>query len=265
MTKLIEFKNQNKEVLRGLLDEAKSDLGVIFVHGFERTTVESKFKNIADAFREKVNTFRFDFSGCGLSDGKFEDLTTDKLTQELNLAVSALKSACPKIKKINFVAHSFGACVALKFVANNASLSGNLVFLGPAFNQKELLRYWFAGAQAKKEKAEISWQNFRNYFSEEKFQADLKIKERLTKEHKLFNDYFIENSTADFQEEFPKVKDRKILIIHGDKDDKVSLESNDKLFFGIEIIKVVGGDHDLQKLNMVEQYLGKAVIFLSEN
>lgn len=264
MTKLIEFKNHKEEILRGLLDEANSASGVIFVHGFERTTVESKFKNIVDALKGKANLFRFDFSGCGLSDGKFEDLTTKKLTRELDLAVSSFRNICPKIEKINFVAHSFGACVVLRFLADYAEISGNIVFLGPAFNQKELLRYWFAGAQAKNKKAEINWQNFKNYFSEEGFQEDLKRKERLTKEHKLFNNYFIENSVTDFQGDLLKVMDKKILIISGDKDDKVPMESNDKLLPGIKIIKVIGGDHDLQRQNMVEQYIGETVSFLQQ-
>jgi len=49
MTQIIEFKN-----LRGLLDKTNSDKGIVFVHGFERTTIERKFKAMVDELKNKV-------------------------------------------------------------------------------------------------------------------------------------------------------------------------------------------------------------------
>ncbi|MFH1610441.1 MAG: hypothetical protein ABIA91_00975, partial [Patescibacteria group bacterium] len=71
MTQLIEFKNSKNKTLRGILDKTSSPKGIVFVHGFERTTVERKFKIIIDKLKDKISLFRFDFSGCGLSDGDF--------------------------------------------------------------------------------------------------------------------------------------------------------------------------------------------------
>lgn len=265
MTKLIEFKNQNSEVLRGILDEADSEKGIIFVHGFERTTVEMKFKNIADALKGKANLFRFDFSGCGLSDGKFENLTVAKLAGELAGAIEVFKKNCFQVKNILLVAHSLAGCIVLKILSENERNISKVIFLSPAFNQKELMRYWFAVSQMKKENIQIGWDNFRKYLADDRFQEDLAIKKRMTKAHELFNDYFLQNSEIDFQDFFGKIslQPENILIIHGDADDKVPIQSNNLLPQGINIIKVAGGDHDLERIDMVKQYLEKAVGFLS--
>lgn len=261
MTKLIEFKNQKGEILRGLFDEAQNDKAIVFAHGFERTTVERKFKNLVDALVGKINLFRFDFSGCGLSDGEFSDLTADKLTSELETALTLLREK--GVKEFYLVAHSFGGCVALKTAIKNADVK-KLLFLAPAFNQKELMRFWFVVSQMKKEPVEIAWENFKEHLNEDAFAQDVARRERMTKEHLLLNDYFAQNEKIDFQELFAELGlDRKnILIVHGDKDDKVPPESNDKLPVEIEIIKVSGGDHDLQRPDMAEQYLDRTIEFL---
>lgn len=265
MTKLIEFQAKTGETLRGLIDEADSKKAIIFVHGFERTTVEAKFKNFVDALKGKVNLFRFDFSGCGLSDGEFKDLTVDKMLGELKTAVEVFKNYCPQIENFSLVAHSLAGCVVMKFLSENNQTMQKVVFLSPAFNQKKLMRYWFASSQAKKEKASASWFDFQKFFSEEKFQDDLKIRKRMTKEHELLNDYFAQNEKIDFQKYFADIDFPigNILIVHGRADDKVPLESNDDLPKGMKIIKVSGGDHDLQRPDMVKQYFKQVTDFLS--
>lgn len=263
MTKLIEFKNQKSEFLRGLLDESPGDLGIIFVHGFERTTVEAKFKNIVDELKGKVNMFRFDFSGGGLSDGNFEDLTVNKLVGDLKSAITTFQVARPAIKRINFVAHSLGAAVVLRFLAEEKNIESKAILLAPGLNQKKLMRYWFVQSKMKKEKILVNWGNFKNYFSEEDFQADLKIERRSTKEHYLKNNYFLENEKTDFQELLNRLSPSNFLIVHGDADESVPLESNNDLPKEIKIIKVEKGNHDLQRPNMVEQYLKEALNFLT--
>lgn len=264
MTELVEFKNHKGETLRGLVDKARGKRGIVFLHGFEKTTIEAKFKNIVDKFKGRVNLFRFDFSGCGLSDGKFEDLTIEKLKKELERAVRAFKRARPGIEEVNLVAHSLGCCVVLKFISENPQKIGKAVFLSPAFCQKELLRYWFTKIETKKEGVEVDWSNFKKYFSEGKFQKDIKKKRRMAGEHTLSNRYFLENKKLDYQELFEKLDfDLKdILIIYGTNDDKVPFESNDKLPQGIRTIKVFDGDHDLQRPDMAKQYLKKIIGFL---
>lgn len=259
---LVEFRNHKKEILRGLLDEAKSDKGIIFIHGFERTTIEYKFKNVVDKLRGKVNMLRFDFSGCGLSDGKFEDMTAEKSVKELEKAILEFKKICAQIKKIILVAHSFGCCIALKLMAEGKEKIEKAVFFGPVFNQRELQRFWFVGSVAKDK--EITWQNFRQYLVEEDFEKFMRLSKRMSKAHYISSDYYLENKEKDYADLFKNLKMdlKNMLIINGDADDKVPIESNNKLPKDIRLIKVLKGDHDLQRMDMVEQYLDELIKFL---
>ncbi len=265
MAELIEFKNHNNEILRGIFDEADSDAVVIFVHGFERTTIERKFKNIVDKLKGKINLFRFDFSGCGLSDGQFEDLTVEKLKNEIGVAISLLKNKIKGLKYVDLVSHSLGCCAALKFIKENPGAIYKSVFFGPAFNQRKLLRFYFTKNKMSKSGIEITYDNFRDYLNENEFKQDINIKKRLTKEHYLLNDYFLENNEFDYQDLFAGLNFdlNNFLIIQGDKDDKAPIESNDRIPKEIKIIKVENGDHDFQRPDMVEQYINELLVFLS--
>lgn len=267
MTRLIEFKNHKGETLRGLIDTADSSsgtkTGVVFVHGFERTSIETKFKNIVNELKGETNLFRFDFSGNGLSDGKFEDITVAKMKGELKAAINAFKREIPHLEKINIAAHSLGASVALDFINENPGTISKSIFISPAFNQKNLHRYWFV-KNTEGKKREISWNNYREYFSEEKFQEDLRIGKRMVKSHCLRNNYYLENEKIDYQDLFSEqgIKPKNFLIIIGLLDDKVPPESNDKLPNGIKIIKVANGDHDLERPDSISHYLKNSVDFL---
>lgn len=231
MTQLIEFKNHQEEILRGLVDKARSKKGIIFLHGFDGTTVDKKFKNIVDDLRGKQNLLRLDFSGCGLSDGKLEDFTVEKYKTELNKAIQLFKKVCPLVKKISLVAYSLSGCVTLKFISENPGEVEKLVLFSPALNQKRLLKYW------------IKKQAFNSA---------------------VFRRYFSENKKKDYQELLSKIKinPKNILIIHGDTDEDVPFETNDKLPSRIKIIKVRDGDHKLRKPEMLKQYLKEVVDFL---
>lgn len=251
MTQLIEFKNHRGKILRSLLNKANSNIGVVFIHGFERTSVERKFKNIVDALIGRVNLLRFDFSGCGFSDGNFDDTTCRKLTKELGLAISILGKR-RKINKMVLVAHSFGCCAALQY----ASIYDNihkLILLAPALNQKELQLYWYVVLYNKKKR--ITWKNYRHYFSKQAFLKEMNKPKRLSKEHYISKQYFLENKDMDYQCLLKEINPKITLIVHGDADNIVPIESNDQIPEEIKFIRVVEGDHDLQRIDMVKQYL----------
>jgi pimeloyl-ACP methyl ester carboxylesterase len=265
MAYLIEFKNHKKELLRGVVDKNLKALnGAIFVHGFERNATEKKFKNSVDGLKQKTNLFRFDFSGCGLSDGKFENTTVEKMSRELEAACGAFLKENAKMKKINIVSHSLGGCIVLKWLEMTQYKVDKLVFLAPAFNQRALLRYWFVKSQYKNEK-EIGWNNYQDYLDDKKFQDYIAIRKRELKEHFIQNAYFAENEKIDYQNYFEKfnLSSDKILIVHGDGDDKVPMASNDRLSKMKRII-VAGGDHDLEKPTVVKKYLPQMIRFLDK-
>jgi pimeloyl-ACP methyl ester carboxylesterase len=265
MTKLIEFKNHKGETLRGLWDLASSKKDLICVHGFERTTVESKFKNIVNKLNFKFNLLRFDFSGCGLSDGNFKDLTVKKQTKELDKVIKEIQGVT-SAKTISFVAHSFGCVVVMNYLVENRVDVGKIVFLAPALNQRALHRFWFTKDNVKKD---IAWANYLKHFSKlkESFKREMAISPKMTKEHFISNKYFLENKDIDYQNLFERIPFNldKILIVHGNTDDKTPLESNDKLPAKIKKIIVSDGDHDLQRPDMTKQYLKKIINFLTKD
>ncbi|MEK7648718.1 MAG: alpha/beta hydrolase [Patescibacteria group bacterium] len=263
MSRLIEFENHKGEVLRGILDEAEGEQAIVFVHGFERTTIESKFKRIVDALRGEVTLFRFDFSGCGLSDGTFEDLTVEKLSQELACAVGELHKQCPHVQSISFVGFSLGCCVITNCLLRHSIKAKKLVFFAPGFNQKQLLRYFFT-RQCNRDK-NVTWENYQKYFDENAFQQNILLSKHLMKEHYLSNTYFIENAEKDYQSDFISlgIDPANVLILQGVVDDKVPPSSNAESYKAYNPLFVDGGDHDLQRPDMVEQYAPQLISFLT--
>ncbi|MFA6963806.1 MAG: alpha/beta hydrolase [Patescibacteria group bacterium] len=260
MAKLLEFKNQDGELLRGIVDEANSDRAVIFLHGFEGSTVRMRFKNIVDRLKDQAVSFRLDFAGAGISDGDFSKITVAKMVGELNSAIMALKSNCTNIKNVSVVAHSLGACVALKFNQENPDTLGKLILLAPGLNQQKLLRYFFVQSELKDQK--IEWSNYEHYLDEAAFQNNCRLDHQMRKEHYLDSGYLSENSEMDYQQFLQTAKPENILIIHGLSDEVVPMASNDKIPSNIRLLEVRDGNHDLARPDMVDQYLDEVIEFL---
>lgn len=254
-TILKEFRNHKNQLLRGILVETSNkDSVVLMTGGFERSgTTEKKFKLLADKLAEqKINSFRFDASDCGLSDGDFYDMTIKSMSQDLFLAHKFLVDC--GYKKIFFVVHSLSACaLALSLDKINVEKA---ILISPALNQKELLRLWFA--QKNNKNKEINWNNFKDNYSENEFIHDLDF-DLMTKVHKLNKKFRLENQDKDYSPNYLAINNR-ILLIHGDKDDKVPYESLNVNFPNKIIVEK--GNHDLEQPEMVEQWLDKAVDFL---
>lgn len=264
MTKLIEFTNPKGEVLRGLINEANSDEAIIFVSGFERSTVEAKFKNIADRLKDTKNLFRFDFSGCGLSDGDFKDTTIDKMTSDLDSYVTQIKLIYPNIKTLSFTGHSVGCAVILNYVTTKEINFNKLVFLAPALNQKELQRFWFTKSKVYKENKnlEITWTNYKDFLDEKAFLISCEDPMRPMKEHYISSAYFLETKDQDYQDLLSKINPQDVLIIHSLMDDTVPYFSNDKLPQEIQKIKLESGNHHLEFPPVVESYIEGLIKFL---
>ncbi len=259
---LIEFNNKRGDTLRGILsipNKEKIEKVVVFVHGFERiSTGEKKFKKISDAlFSYDVASFRFDFTGQGISDGEFKYTTVKNMVSDLENAINIVKEIT-QTSNISLVGHSLGACVIASYT--RLDKIKEILLIAPALNQKDLLRYWFVKSLNKD--VEITWENFKEYLDEEKFREYTEIEERETKTDIILKDYFIENRDKDYSQLLERHKD-KILHIHGNNDDKVPLESLN-IEFPNRII-VDRGDHDLEKPSMRNQWIMQATAFISSN
>ncbi len=258
-TTLIEFGND--DILRGILVLPKNPQKVVVMSGgFERSaTTEKKFKSLADELtKQNVASFRFDYTGIGLSDGDFSQLTIKSLTEDWKNAIKIAKQET-KLSEVSVVAHSLSTCTVAGLKKEMSF--DKIVFIAPALNQRELLRYWFTVSEMKKSQSEIvvDWDNFQKYLDEEKFLADCRKEDKMTKVNYISTEYFLENQNKNYAELLSNVEN--ILHIHGDSDNKVPLESLSVNFPNQIIIK--DGDHDLENPNTINQWLEKAVIFLT--
>lgn len=256
-TKLLEFENHKKEILRGILVEnSDSDKNyvVVMLGGFERSaTAEKKFKALADKLALKgAASFRFDAPDCGLSDGDFYHMTTESLAEDLRSAVEFLKGI--GYKSFSVVGHSLAGCV-ISLVLDEVDFE-KIVLISPALNQKELLRLWFA--QGANKELKIDWKNYKDYYEEATFIDDAKS-DMVAKSHKLNFKYRMDNQDKDYSKNYESFAGR-VLLIHGEKDDKVPMESLN-IDFSNKII-IEKGDHDLERPGVIEQWLDGAADFL---
>ena len=256
-TKLLEFENYKKEILRGILVEnpdSDKNYVVVMLGGFERSaTSEKKFKALADKLALKgIASFRFDAPDCGLSDGDFYPMTTESLAEDLRSAVEFLK----RIGYGSFAAvgHSLAGCV-ISLVLDEADFK-KIVLLAPALNQRDLLRLWFV--QNARKDIKIDWNNYKEYFREEDFIKDAES-DMTAKSHMVSFNYRIKNQERDYSRNYES-RAGKVLLVHGRKDDKVPLES-----LGVDFpnkIILEEGDHDLERPEVIEGWLDGAVQFL---
>jgi pimeloyl-ACP methyl ester carboxylesterase len=267
-TKLVEFNNQNNDILRGVitLPDSAPKRGAIFLHGFERNaTVEKKFKRMADALCQKgVVVLRFDASGCGLSDGNFSATTVEKRSGELAAALDFFQKEFGAIN-IDFFAHSLGACVLAQALEGLEPVIGKVILMAPGLNQKDLLRYYFVRDLMKiiDPGLEISFGNYRQYFDENLFLKLIEQNDKIVNKWEYIGkQYFLEAKDLDLSRSFCPM-DKKILHIHGDRDQKVPRESLGVEFSNRIIIK--GGDHDLERPDFFEQWFPRAVDFLTND
>ncbi|MBU4056448.1 lysophospholipase [Patescibacteria group bacterium] len=259
-TKLIEFQNKTGNLLRGiLLSNGNSRKAVLMCGGFERsTTTEKKFKATADELaKNNIISLRFDYTGCGLSDGDFSKTTVGRISGDIQSAADFLRKESG-VKDISLICHSLSAC-AIGSLLNNINFK-KIVLLSPALNQKDLLRYWFTVSAMEKQNPhiKINWSNFKNYLDEKRFQEDCLRTDKMTKSNYICSAYFLENKDKDYSSYFKN--NQNVLHIHGSEDDKVPLESLNVKFKNEIIVK--GGGHDLERPDMFEQWINKAVEFI---
>ena len=166
------------------------------------------------------------------------------------------------VRDIYVVAHSLGACIAGKFMEERPeSLKGG-VLIAPALNQRDLMRYWFVTGQNKKNPdVDVTWENYESLLSEEEFQEDCKQPNKPSKFNIIGADYFIGSNNTDFSRNYQGLEN-SFLHIHGDSDPAVPLQSVSVNFK--EKLIVAGGDHDIERQDKRELWVGEAVNYLTK-
>ncbi len=262
ITRILEFKNRADFLLRGVLTlpPELNSASAVMMGGFERScTTEVKFKRLADALAVAgIPSLRFDHTGVGLSDGDFCDISVRSLTSDLGCALKAIKHELSS-DRVSFVSHSLPPCIMADKTMRDRF--DKIVMISPALNQRALLRYWYVKNSFKPDPpVKITWDNYREYFDEESFQAYSRLEQKITKAHLVGPHYYLESMDVDYA---PLIPDsRNILHIHGELDDTVPLASLTKKFSNRIIVP--RGDHDVERPDFISYWLSQAVDFVIE-
>jgi esterase/lipase len=229
--KLVIFKNEKGEKLLGILTfpEGKGKFpAVIMVHGFAKTKSERKFVELArELAKNKIASLRFDFSGCGDSEGKFEEMRISKQVEELNAAYQRLiKEKEINKNRIGIFAHSLGTVVACVFQMKYKKVK-TLILAAPALNQERLIKKWY-------KKSEIEKWKRQGYLDTEKFRIGIGYLEE----------------AVDYTQILPEIK-IPTLILHGEKDEdipeKITKEAFSKIRTREKEMKIIRGtDHHFE-------------------
>ena len=119
MVKLIEIKNRKNKILRGVLtlpDNIENPLIVLNLHGFGGSMSGYKYAHTHLSRVLESNGFgcaRFDFYGCGESDGEFEEMTFTGLIEDaIDMYNYIVDCKLTTADRIILSGHSMGGYVA---------------------------------------------------------------------------------------------------------------------------------------------------------
>ena len=228
------FLTSNKRKIKYLFLNKKSQIIVVFFHGFMSDMVGEKPNTIQKfCAKKKIGFIKFEYSGHGKSSGQFTDGNISKWTNDAKQLISAkIKNK----KKLIFIGSSMGSWIALNLFKN--------------FHNK--IRGFIGIASAPEFTEEIMWKNFTK-----------KVKDIILK-NKI---YYLDN---DYETPYPitknliingrknKILNKKInatipvILFHGLKDKVVPLKFSEKILklFKTQnkrIIKIKDGDHSLSR------------------
>ena len=228
------FLTSNKRKIKYFFLNKKSQITVVFFHGFMSDMVGAKPNTIQKFCRKKkIGFIKFEYSGHGKSSGKFTEGNISKWTND---AEQLLKAKTKGKKKLIFIGSSMGSWIALN--------------LFPVF--KKQIKGFIGISSAPEFLENLMWNKFNS-----------KIKKIILKNkiYYLENDYEVpypitKNLIMDGRKNkvFNKTIDVKIPIVlfHGLKDKLVPLKFSKKTFKlfktqNKKIIKIKDGDHSLSR------------------
>lgn len=208
-TEKITFRGHGDLCLAGQFHRTDSKKGIILCHGFTGDRAEGgRFRRTAEVFSGAgYNLLRFDFSGCGESEGEF--ITVENQTEDLKAAVRYLKAK--GINRIGLLGLSLGGLTALHACGPEIS---TLVLWAPATGSKKN----YAKAKFGPEKAaKLEKEGFLELGRKKKNGFPLKIDTR-----------FVHERESLVREELLDKVHCPALILHGKKDTVVPVADSRK-------------------------------------
>jgi len=195
-TERLGFDNSRGQKLMGILHRPIGVRGntpaVIYAHGKGTGKDGRKATELAGRLAMRgISFFRFDFTGCGESDGIFEDTTVTRLNQDMKAAYNAVaKQEGIDIDRIALVGSSLGGMVSLLALSEGLR-ARTAVMISPATDYKENHR-------------------------------------RIRAQDAMSNEFYIDIWKRDFYQLARNIR-RPCLVIHGELDDVCLLPGSQKL------------------------------------
>lgn len=242
------FENKG-EKLSGVLHtpEEQTKSVVIICHGFAGDKNGFKNKNIRVAKKLCVNGFavlRFDFRGCGASDGNFVDITISSEADDLRAAINFVQNL--GYEKIGVIGGSLGGFVSI--LANDPRVK-SMVLWAPAIALKEV--FIKSGKITQQMINEALTKGYTNY------------KTSGGREVELGKELIKEITTLEIFDIIKRIT-YPIMVIHGNKDDVVDYRYSEKYIryaSGQKEFKIIpGADHNFSNTPEHEQQLMEATV-----
>ena len=133
MDKKVFFENSREEKLCGFLNvNSDNKQIVILVHGYASSKNNRTNSWLIDFLNlGKINSFRIDLSGCGESEGKFEDQTISAAVEDIKGAIDFVKTK--DFEEIILLGISAGGISSIGATLENNDVK-KLILLSPATN-----------------------------------------------------------------------------------------------------------------------------------
>lgn len=249
----MEIKNNRNQKLVGILhkpDENKFPVA-IFCHGYRSSKESRKAIYLAEHFpKNGIGLFRFDFSGCGESEGKFEDSTITKYSEDLDAVIDYIKEQ-EFTDKIIIIGSSLGGMISILNLSKRNDVD-YIIFIAPAVGFTEHHRKTDEfSSEGIKEWKKRGW-----IYTKKSDGEKLKIKYSIYEDQNKYN--FLE---------LAKKINIPCLIIHGDEDDICLLSGSEILHKNIKDSKleILEGQDHMMTMDGIRELTEISLIWLKSH
>ena len=134
----VNFLNDKKQKLCGILHEKSKNKIVVLCHGFTANKNCNFIPPLAEYLSENnFSVFRFDFTGNGESEGEFTEGTYSQENSDLKKAMDLLRKL--GYEKIALVGHSMGGAVSIIRASSDKRVNCLVSIAGVAYPGNERL------------------------------------------------------------------------------------------------------------------------------
>jgi alpha/beta superfamily hydrolase len=248
MQEKIIIKNKQGEKLAGIFHKVNDKKQVVIVcHGWPASKENVLIKNISEKLnQDNINTFLFDFSGQGESEGKFENTTVSKEIEDIQSMVEYFHD---KKYNIGLIGHSLGALVITLY----AILNDKIKFIIPISSmcRTDVLKDFKTEQQESIKKGEHIYYNEKSYG--QKFI--------------VLPMFFDDLKTYNPLEEIKNIKCPK-LFIHGSEDKTLKVNESNELYQNAiepkELKIIDGADHCFTDENLLKEMIDYCINWIKK-